>query len=81
MWYQSMLSNLQVYALDPVIIFIIINTTTKWLQIFPAKKITSEKTISNKEELFMFFGVPKIMVSDNVAYDHVTCFYNLALSN
>lgn len=45
--------------------FVVVDSTSKWLEVFPTKSITSEKTISFLEELFARLGLPKMIVSDN----------------
>lgn len=44
---------------------IVIDSFTKWLEIFPVSSATSTVTIKILRELFARFGLPKIIVSDN----------------
>lgn len=45
--------------------FVIIDSTTKWIECFPMHNITSELTIKKLREIFGRFGLPKYIVSDN----------------
>uniref|UniRef100_A0A0A9W822 RNA-directed DNA polymerase n=1 Tax=Lygus hesperus TaxID=30085 RepID=A0A0A9W822_LYGHE len=44
---------------------IVIDATTKWLEVFPMERITSAKTIHLLRELFARCGLPRTIVSDN----------------
>ena len=44
---------------------IVVDSTTKWLEIFPMEKITACKTINLLRELFGRAGLPRTLVSDN----------------
>ncbi|CAA9997997.1 unnamed protein product [Nesidiocoris tenuis] len=44
---------------------IIVDSSTKWIEISPMKTTTTEKTIEILQDVFARFGLPKIIVSDN----------------
>lgn len=45
--------------------FVIIDSTTKWVECFQMSNISTELTIKKLRETFARFGIPKIIVSDN----------------
>lgn len=45
--------------------FILVDAFSKWVEVIPMKKITSERLINKLRELFARYGVPKQLVSDN----------------
>lgn len=45
--------------------FLVVDATSKWLEVFPTEKITTSKTIRFLRELFARFGLPSSIVSDN----------------
>ena len=44
---------------------LVVDATTKWVEIVPMKITTAEKTIQAMEEMFSRFGMPRMVVSDN----------------
>jgi transposase InsO family protein len=44
---------------------VVVDATTKWLEVYPTAKVTSEKTVAMLEDMFSRLGLPKIIVSDN----------------
>ncbi|XP_055838569.1 uncharacterized protein K02A2.6-like [Episyrphus balteatus] len=44
---------------------VIVDAKTKWLEVFPMKRITSSFTIRALREVFARFGLPNTLVSDN----------------
>ncbi|CAB0004307.1 unnamed protein product [Nesidiocoris tenuis] len=45
--------------------FILVDATSKWLEVIPVNHPSTAKTISVMREIFTRFGVPKSIVSDN----------------
>ncbi|XP_026316024.1 uncharacterized protein K02A2.6-like [Hyposmocoma kahamanoa] len=46
-------------------LFVIVDAFSKWIEIIPTKTTTSSWCISRLKELFVTFGYPEIIVSDN----------------
>ena len=44
---------------------VIVDAYSKWPEIFPMSRTTSEETISKLQKIFSRFGLPKTLVSDN----------------
>lgn len=44
---------------------ILVDATSKWLEIFPMDKTTTDRTIRKLREVFSRFGLPRCIVSDN----------------
>lgn len=51
--------------LDKQHLFIVIDSNSKWLEVFPMSTTTAEKTIDILRSLFARYGLPKEIVSDN----------------
>ncbi len=46
-------------------LLIVVDAYSKWLEVFPMKKITSTNTIECLRECFSRYGLPVTLVSDN----------------
>ena len=44
---------------------VVVDANSKWPEIFPMSRITSEETISKLQKIFSRFGPPETLVSDN----------------
>lgn len=44
---------------------LVVDATSKWQEIVPMKRHTTEKTIAVLDEMFARFGLPRVIVSDN----------------
>ncbi|GFW55210.1 uncharacterized protein K02A2.6 [Trichonephila clavipes] len=45
--------------------FLIVDTHSKWLEVYPMKVTTTKKTIECLRDSFARFGLPRVLVSDN----------------
>lgn len=53
------------FTLNNLQFLVIIDTYTKWPEVYVMKNITSEKTVANLRDCFARFGLPYCLVSDN----------------
>ncbi|XP_039456715.1 uncharacterized protein K02A2.6-like [Oreochromis aureus] len=71
-WPESPWSKIHVDYTGPFLremFLIIVDTHSKWMDIYPVKSSTSQVTIEKLHQSFSVFGLPKMLVSDNG-----TCF-------
>ena len=51
--------------IDNHMLLVVIDTYSKWLEVFPLKSASSSATIAKLRALFAFHGIPVLVVSDN----------------